>query len=160
MQTTALWVLAALLVVLGLAGTVLPGLPGTVLVYAGLLLGAWVDGFERVGGWTLAALGLLTALSFVADLATASLGAKRTGATRWAAAGAALGGAVGLFFGPAGILAGPFLGAVAGELVGARDLLRAGRAGLGAWLGFLLGTVARVGLAFAMVGLFAAAWWW
>lgn len=160
MNPAVLWVLAAVFVLVGLAGTVLPGLPGTLFVYGGLILGAWAGDFERVGGWTLAALGALTALSFVTDLATASLGTRRAGATRWAAAGAAAGGVVGLLFGLPGVLLGPFLGAVAGELLAVRDLIRAGKAGFGASVGFLLGTVVRVGLAFAMVGVFAAAYLW
>lgn len=160
MGAAALWTLAALLALVGLAGTVLPGLPGTVLLFAGLVLGAWADGFQRVGGWTLAGLGLLTALSFVVDFAASALGTRKAGASKWAALGAAIGGAVGLFFGIPGLLLGPFIGAVAGELLTARDFARAGAAGVGAGVGFLLGTAARVAIAFTMVAIFAAAWWW
>ena len=54
------WTAAVLLIVAGLAGTVLPALPGPPLVFAGLLLGAWIDGFNKVGGWTLTILAILS----------------------------------------------------------------------------------------------------
>ncbi|MCU0585943.1 MAG: DUF456 domain-containing protein, partial [Desulfobacterales bacterium] len=112
--TTLAWVLAALLILAGLAGTLLPALPGAPLVFAGLLTAAWADGFQRVGGAVLIVLAGLTALSFLVDLIAASLGAKRAGASRSALIGAAIGTVVGLFFGIAGIVIGPFIGAVAG----------------------------------------------
>ena len=110
-----MWVLAVLLVFAGLAGTVLPALPGVPLVFAGLLLGAWADGFVRVGPLTLILLGVFTALSFAIDFAAAALGAKRVGATKYAIIGAALGTLTGIFFGLPGLLIGPFAGAVTGE---------------------------------------------
>jgi uncharacterized protein len=150
--------LAVVLVVVGLAGVVLPGLPGTVLIFAGLLLAAWADGFARVGAATIAALGILTVASYFVDVVTMALGMRRLGATKRAMAGAAIGTVVGLFFGLPGLIVGPFAGAVAGELTAHRHLGRAGRAGVAAWIGFLVGTVVKVGLAFAMVGIFLAAW--
>jgi uncharacterized protein len=150
--------LAVVLVVVGLAGVVLPGLPGTVLIFAGLLLAAWADGFARVGAATIAALGILTVASYFVDVVTMALGMRRLGATKRAMAGAALGTVVGLFFGLPGLIIGPFTGAVVGELTAHRNLGRAGRAGVAASIGFLVGTVVKVGLAFAMVGIFLAAW--
>jgi uncharacterized protein len=151
-----LWALSVLLVAVGIAGTVLPALPGPVLVFAGLLAGAWADGFQRVGVGTLVLLGALTALAYVVDLAAMVLGVQRAGASRRAVAGAALGLLVGLPFGLPGLLLGPFVGAVAAELTVRRDLGRAGRAGVAAWIGFLVGTVAKLVIVFAMIGLFAA----
>jgi len=153
-----IWALAVVLVVVGLAGVVLPALPGTVLIFAGLLLAAWADGFERVGVVTIVALGILTVATYFVDVATMALGMKRLGATRRAAAGAAIGTLAGLFFGLPGLIIGPFAGAILGELTAHRDLRRAGRAGLAAWLGFLVGTVVKIALAFAMVGVFLTAW--
>ena len=153
-----IWALAIVLVVVGLVGVVLPALPGTVLIFAGLLLAAWADGFVRVGTGTIILLGVLTVASYFVDIATVALGMKRLGTTRRAMAGAALGTIAGLFFGLPGLLIGPFAGAVIGELTAHRDLGRAGRAGIAAWLGFLVGTVVKVGLAFAMVGIFLTAW--
>ena len=158
MDPLAYQVVAALLVIVGLAGTVLPVLPGIALIFAGLLLAAWADGFQRVGAVALVILGLLTALAMALDFIASSLGAKRLGASSRGIAGAAIGAVVGIFFGLPGLVLGPFVGAVAGELSARRELLHAGRAGLGTWLGLLLGTVAKLTLAFLMVGVFATAW--
>lgn len=154
----ALWILALVLVAAGLAGIVLPALPGTVLIFAGLLLAAWTDGFARVGAGTLVVLAILTIASYFVDVAAMALGMERLGTTRRAMAGAATGTIAGLFFGLPGLVIGPFAGAVIGELTANRNLRRAGRAGLAAWVGFLVGTVVKVGLAFAMVGIFLTAW--
>lgn len=152
-----LWLLAVALVLVGLAGVVLPGLPGTVLVFAGLALAAWADGFTRVGVGTLVVLGLLAAGSYAIDFVAAALGAKRLGASPRAMVGAALGTVAGLFFGLPGLLVGPFLGAVAGELSTHGDLGRAGRAGLAAWIGFAVGMAVKIGLVFLMIGIFVLA---
>lgn len=150
-----LWVLAAILVVAGIAGLVLPGLPGAPLLFAGLLAAAAAEDFAYVGVWSLAALGALAALTYVADFAATALGAKRFGASRRAVLGAALGLFAGLFLGLAGILLGPFVGAVLGELSSRRSLPEAGRAGIGATLGLAIGAAAKLALAFSMLGLFA-----
>jgi len=153
-----IWVVAVVLVLAGLAGVLLPALPGTVLIFAGLLLAAWADGFVRVGVGTIVGLGVLTVASYFVDVATMALGMQRLGTTKRAMAGAAIGTIAGLFFGLPGLIIGPFVGAVIGELTVRRDLGRAGRAGVAAWLGFLIGTAVKVGLAFAMVGIFLTAW--
>ena len=153
-----IWVLAIVLVVVGLAGVVLPGLPGTMLIFAGLLLAAWSDGFVRVGVWMMVVLGILTVATYFVDVVTMALGMKRLGTTKRAMAGAAIGTIAGLFFGLPGLIIGPFAGAVLGELTSHRDLRGAGRAGFAAWIGFLIGTVVKIALAFAMVGIFLTAW--
>ncbi|HEX9207980.1 MAG TPA: DUF456 domain-containing protein, partial [Steroidobacteraceae bacterium] len=83
-----LWILAVVLVLVGLAGAVLPALPGVPLVFAGLVVGAWADDFQRVGWLTLTFLGLLTLASFVVDFTATALGARRVGATKLAIVGA------------------------------------------------------------------------
>lgn len=158
MDPLVLKIIAALLVLVGLAGTVLPLLPGITFVFGGLVVAAWADGFQRVGGFSIVVLGVLTALAIAADFAASAFGAKRMGASPRAVAGAAIGAVVGIFFGLPGIVIGPFAGAVAGELSARRDLREAGRAGLGTWIGLLLGSVAKVTLAFLMLGVFAAAY--
>jgi uncharacterized protein YqgC (DUF456 family) len=155
-----LWILATVLVLAGIAGVFLPALPGTPLVFAGLLLGAWIDGFQRVGWPTLAALALLTVLSLVIDFLLSAVGARKMGAGRSALQGAVAGMVVGLFFGPLGLILGPFIGAFAGEYLAGRDLLRAGKAGLGTWLGLLGGIAVKLALSVAMVGIFVAAYFW
>jgi uncharacterized protein YqgC (DUF456 family) len=156
-MTALLWALAVVLIVTGLIGVVLPALPGTALVFAGLLLAAWVDGFTRVGIPTLAVIGAIGAASYGVDFVAAALGAQRLGASTRAMAGAGLGTLLGLFFGLPGIILGPFIGAVIGELTLNRDWKQAGRAGLAAWIGFAIGIAVKVGLVFLMIGIFAAA---
>lgn len=153
----ALWLLAVALVVIGLAGVVLPALPGVPLLFAGLVVAAWAEGFAYVGGPTIAVLAALALLAWAADLAAGALGARRFGASRSAVVGAAIGTVAGLFFGLLGVLLGPFVGAVIGELLARRDLGQAGRAGFGAGVGLLLGIAAKLALAFAMLGVFAIA---
>lgn len=147
-----------MLVVVGIAGLILPALPGLPLVFAGMLLAAWAGDFEQVGWLTLVVLGILTALSVAVDILATLVGAKRVGASRKALIGALIGTVAGLFFGPVGLFAGPFVGALLGELWHGRQLGQAARVGLGTWLGILLGTVLKLGLAFAMLGLFVFAW--
>jgi uncharacterized protein YqgC (DUF456 family) len=153
-----IWALAVLLVVIGLIGIVIPGIPGAVLIFAGFLLAAWADGFVRVGAGTIIVLGVLTVATYMVDFATMALGMKRLGTTRRAMAGAAIGTIAGLFVGLPGLIFGPFIGAALAELTAHRDFRRAGRAGIVASVGFLIGTVIKVGLAFAMVGIFLGAW--
>ena len=166
MDLHALWyVLAALMVVVGLAGILLPAIPGLPLVFAGMLLAAWTDGFERVEWWWLVILGALTALSMAIDFWATAAGAKRVGASRKAVIGAMLGMLGGLFLGPLGLLVGPFAGALLGELwhrrsVEASHLGDAARIGAGTWLGIVFGVVLKLALGFAMLGLFALAWLW
>ncbi len=154
----ALYVLAAVLVVVGFAGVVFPALPGAVFVFAGLVLAAWTDDFAHVGPVTIAGIGVLGALTYAVDLAATAFGAKRFGASKRAVVGAAIGTIAGLFFGIPGILLGPFVGAVIGEYTAHGRLEQAGRAGVGAWLGLAIGAAAKVALVFAMVGVFALAW--
>lgn len=152
------YMVAGLLVFLGLAGVVLPALPGMPLLFAGLLLAAWADGFQRVGWVMLTVLGALTLLSFLVDFLATVFGAKRVGASRKALWGSVLGSVAGLFFMPIGLFVGPFVGALAGEYWHGRQLQQATKVGFGTWLGIVLGTATKLGLALAMVGLFAAAW--
>jgi len=107
------YALAATLVLIGLLGTVLPAIPGALFVFCGLALAAWADGFTRVGAVGLTLIGVLGALSFVADFVASLMGARRVGASPLALAGATAGGLFGLFLGLPGMILGPFIGAVA-----------------------------------------------
>jgi hypothetical protein len=153
-----LWIIAVILVIAGMAGTVLPALPGTPLVFLGLLSAAWADGFQKVGWITLTLLGILTVASLAVDFLATSMGAKRVGASGLAVVGAAIGTVVGIFLGIPGLILGPFVGAVIGEYISRRDLRQAGKVGLGTWLGLVLGSAAKLALTFLMLGLFIAAY--
>ena len=153
-MSAALWVLAVVLVIIGLIGVVVPALPGTVLVFAGLLLAAWADDFTRVSVPTIVIVGVIGAASYGVDFVAAALGTRKLGASPRAMVGAGLGTVAGLFFGLPGLILGPFAGAVIGELTTHRDLKRAGRAGMAAWIGFAIGTAVKVGVVFLMIGIF------
>ena len=158
MDMHMLWyVLAGALILAGLAGTILPALPGLPLVFAGMLLAAWADGFQQISGWTVGLLALLTLVSVGVDVAATALGAKRVGAGKGAMFGAAVGTLVGAFFSIPGLILGPFLGAMIAELVRGRELAHASRIGFGTWVGLALGTAVKLGLAFAMLGIFVLA---
>jgi uncharacterized protein YqgC (DUF456 family) len=149
------WLLAILLVAFGLAGVVLPAIPGAPLLFAGLFLAAWVEDFAYVGKWTLVILGLLALLTYGVDLWAAMFGAKRFGASKRAIIGALVGTVVGIFLGLPGVLFGPFIGAVIGELSARRSFEDAARAGFGATIGLVVGVALKVALALSMIGIFA-----
>jgi len=153
-----LWIGAIVLVLLGLAGTVLPALPGPPLVFGGLLLAAWIHDFQRVGYVVMAVLAALTLLTIVLDVIAAMFGAKRVGASRAGVVGAALGTVAGIFFGFAGVVLGPFVGALIGELGARRGILSAGRIAAGTWVALLVAVVVKLGVAFTMIGLFVVAY--
>lgn len=158
MEIALLWGLAIILVVIGIVGIVLPGVPGTILIFAGFVLAAWIDGFTKVGWGILSVLGVLTLLSFLIDFAATALGSKRAGASREAIIGAALGTFVGIFFGFVGLIVGPFLGAAAGEIYARRDIQQAGRVGFATWVGMAVGIITKIALAFIMLGIFIFAY--
>jgi uncharacterized protein YqgC (DUF456 family) len=159
MDLHLLWyALAAILILVGFAGIVLPALPGVPVIFAGMLLAAWADGFTRISGWTIGVLALLTVASVVVDVAATALGAKRVGAGKGAMLGAAVGTLVGgIFFSLPGLILGPFLGAMLAELARGREFAHASKIGMGTWLGLVLGAAFKLGLAFAMLGLFVLA---
>ena len=151
-----LWALVGVMVLVGLAGTIIPALPGVPLVFAALFLAAYLGDFQRIGWVTLTILGVLTALAMVADFAATLLGAKRAGASKLALVGAAIGSVVGIFSGLWGLLIFPFIGAVAGEYVARQKLDQASKVGLATWLGMMVGILAKLAIALTMLGIFIA----
>jgi uncharacterized protein len=159
-STSLLYAVSALLIVVGLAGTVLPALPGLPLMFVGMLVAAWTDGFERVGAWAFVLLALIMLAALAADVLTSIYGAKRAGASKHALWGAAIGTFAGFFFGLPGFILGPFVGAVAGQKVQGGDWRNASKIGLATWLGLAVGTVIKIGLAALMLIVFTVAWFW
>ena len=151
------WSIAVLLIVVGVAGTVLPALPGTALILAGIVLGAWIDGFARVGPVWLTAIAVLAVASWVLDYVSGLLGARKANASRQAVIGATIGTVVGLFAGLIGVLFLPLVGAAIGEYLAIRDQRQAVRVGVATWLGIMVGLVAKVVIGFIMIGLFIVA---
>ena len=157
MLQTLLFILSAAMILAGIAGAMLPALPGVPLVFAGMWLAAATDHYQHIGTFTLLLLGALALIAMLVDFVAGLLGAKRVGASSRALWGATLGALVGLFFGLPGLLLGPFLGAVAGELSSGSHMHQATRVGLGTWLGLLFGTLAKLALCFTMLGVFVFA---
>lgn len=155
LATVVLWALAALLITIGVAGLALPALPGAPLLFLGLIVAAWAEDFQYISTVGIAVLGGLAVLTYLVDIVAGALGARRFGASKRAIVGATFGALVGLFFGIPGVLLGPFLGALAAELTVAGNLKSSGKSGLGATLGMLVGTLAKLAIAFTMLGLFA-----
>jgi uncharacterized protein len=164
------WAGVILLIVVGVAGTVLPVLPGTVLVIAGIVWGAWLDDFTRVPMWVVVVCAVIGVVAFATDYVAAAMGAKRVRASGWAVAGAAIGTVLGILAGFIGVLFLPLVGAVLGEwfaqrkktaehLVDDKDHhTRAMKVGVATWVGMVIGTAVKLALTFMMVGAFAAAY--
>lgn len=157
MTDTLLWILSAVLIVVGVAGTVLPALPGAAFVLAGIVLAAWIDGFTRVGVGVVAIVSVLAVLSWLLEYAAGMLGARKAGASRQALIGAAVGTVVGLFAGFIGVLFMPLVGAAIGEYIARRDQAQAARVGVATWLGLMAGMLGKIVIVFMMIGVFAGA---
>ncbi len=164
------WAGVWLLILVGIAGTVLPVLPGTVLVLAGIVWGAWLDGFTRVPVWVVVVCAVLGAIAFATDYVAAAMGAQRVRASGWAVAGAAIGTVLGILAGFIGVLFLPLVGAVLGEWFAQRRKTaehlvadnehhtRAMKVGMATWIGMLVGTAVKLALTFMMVGAFVVAY--
>jgi len=148
-----LYVLAAALIVGGLAGAILPILPGVPMIFGGIWLAAAVDEYRHLGWGWLVAIGIVATLGIAVDFISGSLGAKKIGASPRALWGAGIGTTIGMFFGLPGLLIGPFAGAVIGELWSGKSILRSAHVGVSTWFGMLLGIVAKVVLSFLMIGM-------
>ena len=145
---------------MGLAGAVVPMLPGIPLIFGGIWLAAAIDHYQHVSSGWLIGIGSIAAVGLVLDLTAAALGAKRVGASAQAVSGALLGTIIGLFFGIPGLICGPFVGALMGELSAGSSVLRSTHVGIAAWIGLIFGTLIKLVASIIMVVLFAAAWWW
>jgi uncharacterized protein len=152
------YTIGILAVVGGVLGSVYPILPGAPLAFGGLWLIAWLGRYERVGTIVLVVLGAIAGLSLVVDAALGALGARRARASRLAILGSALGSLLGLTLGLPGVILGPFVLALLGEYWSTRNLVRAGEVAWATWIGTMLGMVAKVALTWAMIGIFAVAW--
>ena len=153
--------ISAALILIGLLGTVLPVLPGIPLAFIGMLLAAWVGGFKEISVLTIVILALLTLCSVAIDFLASAIGAKRAGASKMAIVGAGIGSLLGaLFFSLPGLILGPFIGVLAVETAKGKGVREASKIGFATWLGMVVGVVLKIGLAFAMLGIFLFALWY
>ena len=130
-MTTILIILGLIAIVVGILGTIYPALPGLGLMFGGAWLLGYAGDYQVFGSGTLAG----------------ALGAKYTGASKTAVWGAFIGGIVGAFFSIPGLLLGPLTGAAIGEFIARKDTWQAGKVGIGTFIGFIIGTVAKIGCA-------------
>lgn len=160
MLDVLLYVLAAALIVIGLAGAIVPALPGIPLIFGGIWLAAGTDHYRHLGLWWLLGIAAVGSVGLAMDFIAGTLGAKRVGASRLALWGATIGTIIGLFFGFVGLFVGPFAGALLGELASGKSVLRSAHVGLSTWVGLIFGTLVKLVSSLMMVALFAAGWWW
>ena len=146
---------AMVVIVVGLVGTVVPGIPGTILIFLGALLYALMEGFQAVGWPTLVVLGLLTLLATVADVVAASVGARLGGASGWSIVGGMVGGLVGMIvLTLPGAILGALLGVLAVEVLRAKDWRKALKASGGWAVGWVIATLLQVSIGLAMAAIF------
>jgi uncharacterized protein YqgC (DUF456 family) len=148
-----LLLLGVAMIALGVVGLVAPVLPGVALIYLGIVVVAWAEGFARIGPLMLVVMLGVTVVAMVADYLAALVGARTAGASAWGVFGAGVGALVGLFFGLPGVILGPAIGALAFEYVRNPDAKKAMRAGAGGLAGFILGVVAKAVFGFFLIGL-------
>jgi uncharacterized protein YqgC (DUF456 family) len=149
------WSLTLILFVIGMIGAIVPLLPGTTIIFAAAVIHRVAMGEEHSVGWcTLGGLLVLTIISHVLDITSGSLGAKKFGATRWGAFGGLIGTVVGMFFFPWGLLLGPVLGVLSGELIAGQKLVLAGKSTWGTVLGTTAGILANAVIGAVMIGWF------
>ncbi|HPX89552.1 MAG TPA: DUF456 domain-containing protein [Methylophilaceae bacterium] len=154
-----LWLLAAVLVLVGIAGTILPMLPGIPLVFVGLFIAAWIDGFAKVSVLTIIIIGLIALLALIVEFVASFITVKKAGASKYALWGAAIGGLIGFFTGPLGLIIGTAVGAAIGELLAEKETSQATAVGIAAGLGFVVALVAKVVLLLIMLAIFAYAYY-
>lgn len=148
--------LSFVLIAAGMVGMILPAIPGPPILLLGLFTAAWAEDFAYIGTGTLITLAILCVAAVILDFVAGALGTQRAGASRQAVIGAMIGAVAGLFLLPIGLILGPFVGAVLGELSTGRPWRQANRAGWGATIGMLLGIVAKLGIGMMMIALFVA----
>ena len=153
-------VVAAALIALGLAGAIVPAVPGIPLIFAGIWLIAGVDHYHHLGLWWLIGIAAVGAIGLTIDVLAGALGVKRVGASKQAVSGALLGTVIGPFFGLPGLFLGSFVGAVLGELAAGSSVLRSTNVGVSAWFGLIFGTIIKLVSSLTMMALLGAAWWW
>lgn len=154
------WIVAALLVVVGFVGLFVPILPGIVFIFAGLLLGAWIDEFTLVSQTTMVIIGVFVLMAWAVDFVASYFTAKKAKASKLALIGTLLGALLGILGGVIGLIVGPIIGAATGEFISRRNSGDATRVGLAAGLGFVLALVVKLVIALIVLSVFAYAYYY
>ncbi len=149
-MTTILILIALIVLFVGLLGTIYPALPGLPLMFGGAWLLAYAQDYQVINGYVIIAFALLAVFGTALDFVAGMLGAKYTGASKQAVWGSLIGGIIGAFMGLLGLFLGPLLGAAIGEWLAIKDLLKAGKVGIGTFIGFIIGMITKIGCALVM----------
>jgi uncharacterized protein YqgC (DUF456 family) len=153
-----LFVISIILIFIGALGAVYPALPGAPVALIGFFLLAWESDFQKVGYLTLIILTILTIISFLLDTFASIFGAKILRASKYGILGVTIGTIIGIFMGPIGIFAGPFLGALIGEVYNGTSLLKSGTVAVGTLISTVIAIAIKVSLMASMIACFAFAY--
>lgn len=149
------WVIAGFLVLAGFVGLFVPILPGIVFIFAGLLLGAWIDHFTLVSQTTMVIIGVIALMAWAVDFFASYFTVKKAKASKLALIGTLVGALLGILGGVVGLIIGPIIGAAVGEYISRRNTGDATRVGIAAGLGFILALVVKLVLAIMVLSIFA-----
>ena len=153
-----LLLIAFLLMLIGIIGCIVPGLPGTPISYIGLWIAQATDTVDF--SWQFMLIwGIVVIVITLLDYVVPAWGTKRYGGSKWGVWGSTIGVFVGLFFGAAGVILGPLVGAILGELVSGKQLNDALKAGWGSFIGILFSTVLKlIACGLMLTALIQAVW--
>lgn len=150
-----LFSVSLLIMLMGMAGIVIPIIPSIPLVWLGAFVFALCTHFEKITGMLLLVFALLTIFSIVLETLGSVYGARKFGATRWGIIGSVIGTGVGFYLGgPIGLILGPIIGTVIFELIGGKDYRGALKSGMGNFVGFLGGSLIKFSIGLAMIIIF------
>ena len=156
-MTTIFIIIGLILLVIGILGIVYPALPGLPLMFAGALSIGYAQQFFYMSWWSLGTIAVIAIIGSALDYIAGTLGAKFTGASKKALIGSLIGAFVGAVMSLGGfwiaIFLGPLLGAAIGEYIDKKDLLKAGKVGMGTFIGFIVGVLAKIGCAFIILSI-------
>ena len=154
-MTAILIILGIILLIVGILGIIYPALPGLPLMFVGALSIAYAHDFSYMSWGILGTILVIAVIGSLLDYVASTLGAKFTGASKQALWGSVIGTVVGALLSFTGmffaIFLGPLVGAAVGEFIARRDLLKAGKVGIGTFMGFIAGVIAKIGCAFISV---------
>ncbi|RBP45824.1 hypothetical protein DES53_102206 [Roseimicrobium gellanilyticum] len=155
------WSLTITLLIVGLAGTVLPLLPGPFIIFVAAIAHKFLRPETGISWWSIAALTVMLIVAYAVDFFSGAMGTKWFGGSKWGVAGVLIGGVVGLFFGFIGLIIGPIIGGLVAELLLARkEMGPAVKATWGSVVGTTVGLAARVGISLAMIAVFVLDVFW
>lgn len=151
------FIVSTALIIIGLLGIFIPGLPGTGLVFIGTLVYAWGTGFQVIGWGTLLIFLILTLIAMGVDYLAGIMTAQKFGASKQGIIGSVIGGIVGLIaFNIPGLILGQLAGVIIGELMFGRKMNESIKSGFGVFIGYLLGSIAKVVLTTLIIIIFYA----